>query len=133
MAVEAPFEYGHMGKTSEGWTYIDDDLEETYEKNRMEMQMNRLGHAFTYRRQEFWQLCIDAPVCLHKEVTAFAASQPPARPTSELDHSDFEAAFFSHAPAACEWQECYTDQNDDDDLMALIRLLRALVEAKLAG
>ena len=130
-AVEDRFNNGYIGKTQDGWAYIDDDTGDRCEKEEQEIKVNGLGHVFTFWRSKFWQHCREAPDDLRKALTAFAVSHPPAQPTSGITLMNFEVAFFTHELAAFSWQEQYSDEDDEDRLTTLLRLLRRLVEAEL--
>ena len=43
VAVKGRFDHGHMGKTSDGWTYSEEYLDECHDQEQMDMEMNRLG------------------------------------------------------------------------------------------
>ena len=117
--VEARFEDGYMGRSADGWAYIDEDLDDS---DPDDFGMNSLGHMFTFGRDGFWKVCMNAPANLRDEISAFAGQHPAVQATS-----GFEELPSDHSPGACDWQEQYNDDNDKDELMVLIRLLRAVM------
>ena len=44
-----------------------------------------------------------------------------------LQAEQYEDAYYSHAPAAYIWQEGYSDNDEDDALMCLLRMMRKMV------
>ena len=130
-AVEGRFECGHIGRTPDGWVYIEEDFDAEDETELQNMEMNRLGHMFTFRRAEFWQYCRCAPDDLRRSVTTFAVNHPMVQLAPDLAFPDFERAYFDNAVAAFEWQEHYSDSDEADDLVALLQMLRALVNSNL--
>jgi hypothetical protein len=130
-AVEDRFECGHIGRTPEGWAYIEEDFDDESENELQTMEMNRLRHVLKFRRAEFWQYCRCAPDDLRRSVTTFAVNHPMVQLAPDLAFPDFERAYFDNAVADFEWQEHYSDSDEADDLVALLQMLRALVNSNL--
>jgi len=102
----------------------DDEYEKAMEEEDRDMRRARLGHMFTFNRQHFWKLLGNIPTELRKELVEFGLTHPPRFTDHVIEPSAFEEVYFNHDEAAFCWQEEWSDEHEDDDLLVLIRLLR---------
>ena len=88
------------------------------------MRESYLGYTFTFDRGRFWEILGNVPRELRQELVHFGLANPPRIEQTAIDALDFERLSFQDPRRANIWQEYFSDTGDDDDLMALIRMLR---------
>ena len=62
---------------------------------------------------------------LKRGLVEFGVAHPPRLKRAPLAPRDFVRLYFSCPREAYIWQEYYSDRDDDDELMQLLRKLRA--------
>ena len=81
---------------------------------------------FTFDQAQFWKQLGGIDRELRKEIVSFGL-QHLARSTNHVARpSDFEEMYFRDVEAAHLWQEEWSDENDDDEFLALLELIRRL-------
>ena len=48
--------------------------------------------------------------------------------SSLTTYAEYERSYHNHRAEAYQWQDFYSDEHDEDDLMTLLRLLRQLIQ-----
>ena len=69
-----------------------------FEKHFEDMEMNRLGHWFTFDRGRFWASIHGAPLDIRQEVVNFAVDHSPASCSEESSSIDFEIIISKATP-----------------------------------
>ena len=103
----------------------DEEHEKQMEEEEREKRRARLGHMFTFARQHFWKLG-DIPKELRKELVEFGLTHPPRFTNHFIEPSAFEEVYFKDVEVAHSWQEEWSDEHEDDDLLVLLRFLRKI-------
>ena len=99
-AVESLFEQGYIGQTSNGWRYIEDDIDEDYEQERVESRVNWMGHLFVFGRTQFitaLQNAYSSQEVVVLELTGLASQVAPMAELAAISEEEFEH-LFSTAP-----------------------------------
>eukprot|EP00973_Karenia_brevis_P018038 2477757-Karenia_brevis.AAC.1 len=97
------------------------DHNDSIESEIREMEVNMLGYYFTFQRDRFWQYARIASEELKRELVSFSICHA-AQPSPHMFSPDeFENSYFSHEAIAYSWQESFSDEDDNDDLMQLLR------------
>ena len=104
----------------------DEEYEKQMEEEERDMRRARLGHMFTFDRQHFWKLLGDIPKELRKELVEFGLTHPPRFTNDFIERSAFEEVYFKDVEVAHSWQEEWSDEHEDDDLLVLLRFLRKI-------
>jgi len=103
---------------------------EQVERELEDMEVNWLGHLFTYRRPEFWTCLKRASSDLRKRMLTFGTHHPPVSSTVHaLSQVEFKRLYCQHDDDAYAWQYAYDDTSEEDsDLLTLLRLLRQVAQ-----
>lgn len=93
------------------------------------VEVNVLGHLFTYSRDSFWNLVQNIEPELHGQLYAFGRNHPQCPSTNQYTPSELEAMNFAHDERAFAWQQEYEDDDDErtSHLLALLRMLWQVV------
>ena len=106
------------------------EREEDNERSDIEiadMELNQLGHLFTFDRAQFWEKVRAAPDEVRQGLEAFGAIHSPPDYVQASAFDDYLTMYIHRDPMAFAWQEAYQDRHKDDELMVLIRFLQAIV------
>ena len=95
------------------------------------LRKNLAGHLYTFARHRFWKLIGDIPDDLRRRFVEFGLAHAVVDgPFAELSQADYEHLFNIPDQGAFVWQEEYSDEGEEDDLMTLLSLLNELADAK---
>jgi hypothetical protein len=122
LSVESWFEDGYIGRTSNGWGYIEDEVVEENDKDeeRVELEENWMGNLFVYGRAQFITILHAAPASQNEfvvELIRLASQVTPIAEHSAISKPEFERLYFNHSTKAFEWQEEVPDGDDCDSLL----------------
>jgi len=101
-----------------------DEIEAEIEEAEREVYLAFLGHTFTYDRDKFWSTLINPPEELRLSFIQFGAMHAPCSARVHFSRREFELFYDSDPREANAWQEEYSDEHDNDELMQLLALLR---------
>ena len=92
-----------------------------------EMDLNRFGHLFTFDRVQFWEKARAVPDEVRRDLEVFGAVHTPLTYAQTSSFYDYDSMYIHRDAMAFAWQEAYQDRQDDDELTALMKLLRRIV------
>ena len=101
--------------------------EDPREAELSEMKVNWFGYLFTYQRLEFWKRSISMHLDLRRDFVTFGLEHTPKESSLPLSQLQYEEAHVEHNSLAYARQEEYDDNDDNSDLMFVIRRLRRFV------
>ena len=124
-------EQGYIGQTSNGWRYIEDDIDEDYEQERVESRVNWMGHLFVFGRAQFitaLQNAYSSQEVVVLELTGLASQVAPMAELAAISEDEFEHLFFNGATETYKWQEAVPDGDDSDSiLLSLLKNMRQFI------
>ena len=85
---------------------------------------NLLGHLFTYDRPLFWKQLGQIDIALKKRIVAFGIQHLMASPAVVYTCPELERMFHDGSEDACKWQYEYKDEDEESELLTLLKLLR---------
>ena len=92
-----------------------------------EMDLSRFGHLFTFDRVQFWEKARAVPDEVRRDLEVFGAVHTPLTYAQTSSFYDYDSMYIHRDAMAFAWQEAYQDRQDDDELTALMKLLRRIV------
>lgn len=101
-------------------------LEEELENEERNIRLAYLGYTYTFDRSRFWPLLGNAPRELHRRLVEFGVSNAPHDNQNPMSFDQFEQLYLEDPRLANIWQECYSDVDDDDMLMTLLKMLQEI-------
>ena len=134
LAIESWFEDGYIGRTSSGWGYIEDTMEDSSDDGELELEVNWMGHLFVFGRAKFLTAIESASTShgeLAKELTNLASQVAPVAESAIISKTVFEQLFGNGHKDAYEWQESVPDAEDCDSvLLSFLTKIRQPVSAR---
>ena len=107
-----------------------EEIEQEMKIEERDMQRAMMGYTFTFDRNRFWELVRGVPRHLHKRIVEFGVAHPVSHLRPPLTSSEFERLYFDDPCEANCWQEFYSDNDDEDELMWLLNMFRSIESSK---